>query len=137
MEESHSTDGSFGMDVSLLKIAPLNSGNKFIWSNDFEILLIGKGFWKYVDENSPPVSVRADQNSCDRKSDLALETILITIDASCEASVINLCNPREVWKKLKNTFRQVSEATIETKPTILHQIKLQPGENIFGYSNKI
>lgn len=119
-------------DPFRMRIQSLNAHNYFVWSNEMEILLRGKGLWRYVsDENAPMETMSSN------KKDLALAYLMMSIDASCKGTVMTLRDPFEVWQKLKKSYQAVSEAAIDGKLTKLQQIRMGVNEAVIKYSNRI
>lgn len=136
------------------RVTPLTAENYFAWSNDIEVVLRGKGLWKYVkpdvDCRAAPVRAvgqesettsdaeRETQNEVDeQKQDMALAYLLTSIDSTCKAMVRKMRCPREVWNTLREMFQSVSEAALDSKLSQLQSISLKRGEKIVEYSNKI
>ena len=117
-----------------VRVAPLNSGNYFMWSNDLEIYLRGKGLWTYVGSETSS-DVRDSESP--QKRDVALAYIMMSITPSCKAAVMMCREPREVWRKLKKLYQSVSEASIDANRTRLHELKMREKDSIIEYSNKI
>lgn len=123
----------------------LTADNYFIWSNDLEILLRGKGLWGYVNGDiTDPIDlsnneggVSADRAKFKQKMDLALANIFMTINASCKASVITLRDPKEVWDKLKEMYQTVSETAIDAKLMKFQQMEMTKGETVIEFANRI
>lgn len=123
-------------DPSRIRVQPLNAHNYFIWSNEIEILLRGKGLWEFVSTESNQ-EVDEEQAGSSRKRDLALAYLLMSIDASCKATVMTMRDPRLIWGKLKKSYQAVSEAAIDAKLTKLQGVRMTQNEPVIQYSNKI
>ena len=121
-------------DPFRMRVQSLNAHNYYVWSNEMEILLRGKGLWQFVCE---PDASDDGSNENSRKRDLALAYLMMSIDASCKGSVMTLRNPFEVWQKLKASYQAVSEAAIDAKLTKLQQMRMDPEEPVMKYTNKI
>ena len=101
------------------RISPLTATNYYSWANDLEIVLRGKGLWKYVGSRSnqartdagadgtqaDTISKEAQQGGREesppseaerQKQDLALAYIVTAIDSTCKSMVRTLRCPREV-----------------------------------------
>lgn len=83
-----------------------------------ELVLRGKGLWEIGtgDEIFPaePGTTTENLNKFNRRRDVAVTTILLTIEDTCSASVINLRDPKVIWDTLKDTFQTTSKASIDT-----------------------
>lgn len=51
-----------GSDGFKIIVADLTAYNYFVWSNEIEIILRGKGLWMYASENSDLPSVLHENN---------------------------------------------------------------------------
>lgn len=94
-----------------LRVEPHKMTNYYTWSNEIEVVLQGKGIWKYVDPKGKE-STSAEDKAGTQKSDLTLAHILKSIERSCKFSVIRLCDQCKVWKRLKETHEAVATAAI-------------------------
>lgn len=89
-------------ELSKLRVPLLNSGNYFIWSRKLELVLRGKGLWELVKgEEIVPNVDSTEWKPYDRRKDIALSTILLLVNESCIAHVIEMRDPQEVWKALR------------------------------------
>lgn len=86
-----------------------------------EILLRGKGLWRFVDgtKAKPSEDFVREMETFSRKSDIAIAYILMTIDQACKASVIRLRYPRDVWNTLMKSYQIVSKASIDANLSAL------------------
>lgn len=137
-------------EFSRFRISPLKTDNYYSWSNDLEVVLRGKGLWKFVetpytecsatpetiDENSSGNESNAVETMI-QKRDLALAYIVTSIDPTCKAVVRKVRCPAKAWKLLRTMFQAVSEASIDAKLSALQSIRLDKGEKVVGYSNRI
>ena len=90
-----------------------------------KLILKGKGQWKFLAATEKePTEAKAKKKYLQRK-DQALTTILLAIDDSCIAPVINIEEPREVWEKLKDTYESVSKSHIEAYITQLQAVRME------------
>lgn len=130
-------------DPFKFRVNPLTANNYFAWSNDMEIVLRGKGLWKYVDDvdlengqNEDEEEVQLSETE-ETKRDLALAYLVTSIDTSCKSMVRTMRCPRTVWRSLRNMFQSASQAAIDAKLTQLQSISLNNGENIVEYSSRL
>ena len=84
-----------------------------------EIMLRGKGIWKHVEGSAVTPTDEAKLVTPKRNQDMALVNIMISITPACKASVLRLCDPKEAWKTLKETYEIVSVASIDAKLSAL------------------
>lgn len=136
-DDKISNDVPRSMDMSRYGITPLNAEIYLMWSNDVEIDLHCIGSWEFVNGSIRPPTSNPELKIHNRKSDIALGTILMTIDSSCKDSVITLRDPVEVWENLKENFHTASEAKIDAKLTKLQQMNMEHGDSIVRYAKKI
>lgn len=73
----------------------------------------------------------------EQKRDLAFAYILTSVDASCRAMVRRVRCPREASRLWLDTFKFVSEASIDAKLTCLQAISMQKDEHVVEYSSSI
>lgn len=119
------------------RVEPLTAHNYFMWSNDMEILLRGKGLWGYVSGDELEPTDRSELQKYRRKNDLALAHIFMTINASCKSSVVTLRNPKVVWDRLATTYQKVSEATIDAMLTRFQTMSMERTESVVNFTNRI
>lgn len=86
---------SVSSDSLKLKVEPLRITNYYAWSNDMEVVLRGKGIWKYVDPDGHTMA-NTERDVEQQKADLTLAYILMSIDLSCKSSGMRLRDPLEV-----------------------------------------
>lgn len=115
------------------RLSPLDSSNYFAWSNDLEVILRGRGLWKYVEDQD---GIDEGEYS-EQKKDLALAYILTSVSNSCKPAVRKVRCPTEAWNKLRTMFQAVSEASIDAKLTKLQNIQMAKGEKVIEYSNRV
>lgn len=125
MDDDTSTNVSRIFDVSRFSVALLNTGNYFLWTNNVYVFLCGKCIWEFVDGTTRPPRSDTEMKMYSRKSDMELATTLMTICASCKASVIKFRDRVKFWDKLLIIFHTVSESKIYSKLTILHQMRME------------
>lgn len=111
----------------------LDSNNYFSWSNDMEIILRGRGLWKFVENKE---NIDEGENS-EQKRDLALAYILTSVSNLCKPAIRKARCPTEAWNKLRTMFQAVSEASIDAKLTKLQNIQMKKGEKVIEYSNRV
>ncbi len=68
------------------------------WSNKIELVLRGKGLWKLVtgDEQEPVAGDESEIAKFAKRRDVAVTTILLSIEESCLSPVMNLRDPIEI-----------------------------------------
>ena len=127
------------VDTSRYHIQPLSSENYYMWSNKVEIVLRGKGLWNIVTgEELPPTSDNADAlQKYMRRRDVAVTNLLLSIEDSCSATVINLRDPAEIWDRLKQMFKSTSEARIDAYLEQYQNVRMAPSEKIMTYVNRL
>lgn len=131
MEDENRTDSS------RFCVEQLHGSNYFLWSIELETLLCLKGLYKHVEATAAEAVAIEGKPSFQRKGDLALAHILMTINQSRKASVIALRSPNTIWNKLKKMYQAVSEASMDAMLTKLQSIKLGTSEAINEYANRI
>ena len=79
------------VDASRFKVEHLNINNYFLWSRKLELVLRGKALWRLVsgDEKLSGTEDEKSKASFERRKDVALKTILLSIADSCIAPVID------------------------------------------------
>ena len=125
------------LDSSFFRIDRLGPQNYYLWSNEMEIMLRGKGIWKHVEGSAVTPTDEAKLATHERNQVLALANIMMSINPARKASVLRLGHPKEVWKTLKVTYQMVSEASIDAKLSALQEIGMATSESILEYSNRI
>lgn len=102
----------------------------------FEIFLRGKGLLKYVDgsicepnEDDKKAPVRINE----RKRDMALMYLLISIDTACKSPVLQMRDPKLVWITFRKSYHLVSEASTDAKLSALQDISMDNSESIIQY----
>lgn len=130
-------------DLFKFRVTPLSADNYFSWSNDMQVILLGKGLWEYVvstddasatmttntDGNTPAVETLSEQEA--QKCDLALAYLLLFIDTTCKVSVRMLRCPMMVWSALK-MFKVVCEEATDAKMSHLQTLSLDNGEELLS-----
>lgn len=100
-----------------------------------EIVLRGKGLCDFVAPEDERQGRTSDPTNVSKR-DLALAYVIMSIHASCKATMLTLRDPREGWNKLKNTVRSACEALIEAKLSKLHQVRMNEKQSIIQYTNR-
>lgn len=125
------------------RLSLLNAENHFTWSHVMEVVLRGRGFWKFVDpsvrsENSEAYegAITSLTEADETKRDLALTYILTFVDSSCKGIIRQVRCPQETCVTLCKTFQTVSEASIDAKLSKLQALTHRKGEHIVEYSNR-
>lgn len=78
------------VDTSRYRVQPLSSDNYFLWSRKMEIILRSKGLWNIVSGTELEPTADEEKPKYQRRKDVALTNLLLTIDDYCLAPVINL-----------------------------------------------
>ena len=128
------------VDSSRYHIKPLSEENYFMWSNKMEIVLRGKGLWGIVTGDEAPPSAEANADAVDkynRRRNVAVTNLLLTIEDSVSAAVISLRNPKEIWDILQKTNQQVSEASIDAYLAQYQNVRMAPDEKVMTYVNRL
>lgn len=58
------------------------------------------------------------------KRDLAIDYLIMSINAYWKAAVMNFRDPRRVWEILQKSYQDVSEEIIDEKLTKIYQIRM-------------
>ena len=112
--------------VRKYQVEPLNSGNYYIWSRKIELVLRWKGLWTIVTgEEEEPERDSKDLRSFRQRKDQALSTILMAIEDSYSAMVIDMRDPEELWEVLRTSYKAVSEAAVDAYFTQYEAVKLR------------
>lgn len=94
------------LEVSKLWLPLLNSDNYFMWCRKLELVLRGKGLWQIAsEEEGEPSRESENWKSLCRRKDIALSTVLLLVDESCIAQVIDKKDPCKVWKELVHNLQ--------------------------------
>lgn len=103
------------VEVARFKIDPLRSENYFLWSRKMQLILRSKGVWKRIinEEHPPENDSEIDTILSGRCRDVALTTILSSIEDSCPGSVIEVADRTDVWMKLKELFQTGSRSIVD------------------------
>ena len=127
------------VDTSRYRIKPLSTTNYYSWSNKIELVLRGKGLWKLVtgDEQEPAAGDESVIAKFARRRDVAVTTILLSIEESCLSPVMNLRDPIEIWRTLRETFQSVSEASIDAYLSRYQNLKMKGSEGVMDYVNRL
>lgn len=85
-------------DTSKFKIDVLRNDNYFMWSRKMKLILRAKGVWNIVNgvETTPEESSTSEMSRFERKHDIALTNLVLSIDDSCVGSVIEMIDAKEV-----------------------------------------
>ena len=75
--------------------------------------------------------------SYQRRRDIALTTILLTIDDACSATVIDQRDPAKIWLELHDMYHAISLASVDTYLSQYQEIKMRPGETVMAYVNRL
>ena len=124
-------------DFGRIQIQPLTAENYYVWSNDIEVFLRGKGLWSHAVGTARSPTDPTQVEKYERGKDMCLAYLLMTIEQSCKFAVIGLRDPKEVWDNLKETYQKVSESLIDSKLTQLQEISMETSESVVQYSNRI
>ena len=125
------------VDTSRYRVPALTADNYFMWSHKVELILRGKGLWDIVSGKETAPSDDTERTNYERRRDVALTNIILTIDDSCIAAVITLRDPKEVWDTLKKMYKTVSEARIDAYIVQFQQLKMKPTEKVMEYINRL
>ena len=133
------------VDIVRHKLPLLGPTNYFIWSRKIELLLRGKGLWAIVEgsEDAPTGTgvdgaiTEKDQCHYQRRKDVALSDILLTIEDRCTHAVLKMEEPHEVWMKLKEMYQAVSSSCIEANLERLHSLQMKSKEKVMTYVNRL
>ena len=110
-----------------------------LWSRKLELVLRGKGLWRLVfgDESISGTDDEKSKASFERRKDVALTTILLSVDDSCIAPVIDERDPTVAWRTLKKIRQAVSDASIDSYLTKYQQIRMKENEGIIKVVNRL
>lgn len=116
-------------------VSPVKAENSSTWSYNMEVILRGRGLWKYVltpkpeqdDEDGEQVA-QMEQEAM--RVDLSLAYILTSVDNSCKPLFRQVWGPNRARSVLCDTLHTVSEAAIDVKLTNLQALTLKRGEYI-------
>lgn len=101
------------------------------------MVLRGKGLWNIVEGTEQEPQELSEKALFARRKDIALTNIILTIDDTCNAAVITLRDPKEVWDKLGSMYRKVLDARIDAPLVHLQKVKMHSSERIMEYVNRI
>lgn len=142
-------------DLPRARVVPLSAENCYSRSNDMEVILRGKGLWKYVSkfpelEESGLIKKRSgsrsvtetQESACNEKSevqkrDLALAYIPTSVGRTCKAIERKARCPREACNLLRTIFHAVSEAAIEANLSTLQSVSSKKGEQVIQNSRRV
>lgn len=62
-----------------------------------------------------------------RRRDIALTTILLTIDDAYSATVIDQRDPEKIWQELRDMYHAISLASVDTYLSQYQDIKMKSG----------
>ena len=79
----------------------------------------GKGLWQIVTATEKEPTEAMAKNKYLHRRDQALTKILLVIDDSFIAAVVNTEGPSDFWEKLKNKYESVSRAHVDASITQL------------------
>lgn len=84
-------------DFARVRIQPLTADNYYVWSNDIEVLLRGKGLWTHAEGTAvAPTTDNDEKAKFQQKKDMCLAYLLTTIDQSCKYAVMKERDPKKV-----------------------------------------
>ena len=133
---TESTDAGEPMRYQIEKLSP---DNYFLWSRKIELVLRSKGLWGIVsgDERKPSEDKTEELAKFNRRKDLALSHLLLTIDNACSAAVIDFKEPKKVWEELKEIYQAVSVASVDSYLVTYQAIQMQRNEKVMEYVNRL
>lgn len=104
-----------------------------------ELILRGKGLWEIVSgtEGAPTDPTSDTFKKYQRRRNVALTTLLLTIENPVVASVISLRSLMQVRDDLKDMFESVSKASIDALLIQLQNFRMKPDERIMSYVNRL
>lgn len=102
-------------DLTKFLVKPLTTENYNVWLNDIDVIhSTWQGLWKFFEQTDGKNNEQVKKAEIQRK-DLAFAYILTSINAPYKTLVRRLRCPTEVWGVLKETFLNVSVASIDAK----------------------
>ena len=125
------------VDTSRYRVASLTLVNYYLSAHNMEFILRAKGVWRIVAENERPPSDAAHLERYERRRDLALTNIVLTIDDPISASVITLRDPNKVWETLRILFSTVSEARVDSYMSQYQNAHMEEGEKVLQFTNRL
>lgn len=87
-----------------LKVELSKETKCFSWSNEMEIVLQRKNTWKTVDATALHAASKKDEFAT-YKLDFEIRYLILFIDHSCNPFLMHMRNPRDVFKKLHDTYQ--------------------------------
>ena len=123
--------------TSRYRLTPLNANNYFLWSHELEFVLRAKELWQIVTGEEQIPSDTTDRAKFERKSDLALTNIILSIEDSVSAAVITIRDPKKMWDILKEMNATVSEARIDVSMQQFQNAQMLQEETISLFVNRL
>lgn len=128
------------VDTSRFKNDALCSDSYFMWCCKVQLVLCAKGERIIVSENRgapDEISVDAIKGDFEKRRDVALTTILLSIGNLCVGSVIDLKDSIEVWTRLQELYQTVFRDRTDTLLEHYQYIRMKPSESVMSYVNCI
>lgn len=94
-------------------IQKLNANNYYIWSNKREVVLRGRGIWRYVDEKGTETGTYEDYVRS-QKIGQAIAFLIMFMEDECIAPVIGLRDPKVIWPTLRKMYKAAAEASVDS-----------------------
>lgn len=113
-------------------------GNCYIWACKIELVLRAKVLWSIVSgREAKPNDDDTKREKLIFRTEIALNTILLTIDGSCSATVFRTPYPYATCESLPYMFQQVSGARIDSYLVELRSLKISVSENVMDSMNRL
>ncbi|KAI0559809.1 gag-polypeptide of LTR copia-type [Gracilaria domingensis] len=132
-------DMSSLVDIQKVKLPVLNSSNYFMWSKKIQLVLKSKGLWSIVSgvEQAPDITDDVAHKRFSRRRDTALSTILLLVDESCVAPVLEMDEPHEVWATLRDQYQSVSQASRDSLLDTYQAMKMKTEETVLQFRARL
>lgn len=80
-----------------------------MWSRKIQLILESKGVWKII-SGEEEASAKLDMDSYERRNDIALTTLLLSIEESVLRRVFSNEEPCKAWETVQEVFQTVSQS---------------------------
>lgn len=125
------------VDTSRYRIPALSAENYYMWAHKMDFVLRSKGVWGIVSGREIAPTDETKLKLYERRRDVALTIIILTIDDSRNASVITLRDLQCVWHTLRGIYATASEARIDVSLSQYHIMKIEAIEKLMTYINRL
>lgn len=124
-------------DAPRVTLQKLSATNYHLWSNKMEVLLRGRGLWRFVDGAQRAPVPHEEAHVTMQKKDQAISLLLMSIADECIAPVICMRDPKDIWDTLSEMYKATSAASVDSFVVQYQSLRMQPSEKVMQYVNRM